>query len=785
LDAAQQIDVQVAEQTLSSDVVPNSLNTINTTLDDTGTRLVAQVTQSVVTPVFPLPDQTPERALERMVQIEQFTWATSDGISPDAPFQTITPMAFLLQAGINDCVCSYFLGVRADMEIHFRVNSNQFYAGALMITVLPDQDTFYEASASLIARSWNKPKVISAQCQDTVVVQLPWLRPERWLQVEDLTVDSEARIIPWTIHVDIISPLRAAFAAADSLTVQVSGRLVNPQVVWPYTTTESRHKFRHQSGRVTPRVTPPKKPASRVHFHRGGSDPVEDAKAQAKSASASVSSTISSAIDAVAAPVESVLSAIQPLTSLFEGLLAFDKPELQSDLNRMIPLPEADYTQSDRKTWALPLTLHDTSYLATGGKVPDGGAWTWAKLAMTPCLTGFGTFNNTTTTSSFLLLNPVSPLAFAMSQHLYYHTSYRVHFSFYAPTFVSGRLLINFFPNGAAVPQQIDSNITRIIDVKGDTTVQMTIPWINPTDYRRTVDEGKTHLDVGFGQITISVYNPIVTSDASTDANIDMVMWLSAGPDCQFACPYYTGQFFNALPPPTVFRPQCDIQEAFQRTFPPIIENCSIYTDQHFVQSEVSDRLVDVMKRFQTASFTVSAAGLATLSAFYSPAQLTVGWAVKNCFIFHRGGTLYKSTYQSSSDNFQTTFGVAYNDQLQTQTHVILDGKAGFFSSPQSLITAFAVPWFFEYPYTYIDPVGYSINSAIFEYHTSDTVPPTLVFHTAVRDDYEMGYLICPNLTTSAKRARKSQPAAKSGKQEYNKLASQPVKTSLGRFMGL
>jgi hypothetical protein len=740
---AQLVEIQEAEQSLSSDVVPTSQQTINTTLDDTGTRLIAQVSQSVVQNVYPLPDQTPKQALERLVQMDSFSWATTDSPSTMGPWKTYNPAGILLTKGINDCVCSYFYGIRCDLEVHFRVNSNQFYAGSLMITSLPDLATVYECLATQIARSWQKPKIISAQTQDTIVMQFPWMRAERFLPISSLLGETP-EIVLWTVFVDVLTQLRAAFTAPDSLSVQVTGRLVNVQLVWPITDSESKY-FRPQSKQVTPRVTPPARPRSRVHFNRGAADPVQQASSAISTTSNSVASTISSVIDAVATPVEDVLGAIQPLASLFSTFLSFDKPELQNTLQRFVQLPSADFTQSDQKTWSLPLTLNKNSYLSTeGSKVPDGGAWTWSRVAMTPALVGVSTFSNSSSPFIYTMVTKATPLAFACSNHLMYRSSVRVMLQFFAPTFVSGRILVLYNPSSITPVASVDNNITRIIDVKGDTTVQFTLPWINPTDFL-DVDEGGA-LTNGPGYIQLSVYNDIVTSDSSTDPNIDVAVWMSAAPDCQFSYPVYQGLYNDA---PRRFRPQCDIQQSFTRTFPPFVENCTMYTDQHYCTSEVSDLLTDQLKRFQLSYVPTAVGQTQPVGYQYTPSESTIGWAINNAFVFRRGGVLYRFLRKDkvASPVIQTAYF-----EGPTAEFVPGSGEAYIQSGNVDATFSIALPWVEEVPYT--SQTDYSVRMAVYAFTTTDTDPDFPTVFCAVRDDFELGWLVAPNLTLSENQRR-------------------------------
>jgi len=461
----------------------------------------------------------------------------------------------------------------------------------------------------------------------------------------------------------------------------------------------------------------------------------------------------------------------------------------------------------------MPLALYQTSYLSTADShVPDGGAWTWAKVAMVPCYHGTYNFNSTSSTVTLGFVNSFSPLGFAMSNHSLWHSSIRMQFNFFCATFISGRILINFYPNGVTSVQQIDSNLTRIVDVKGDTTVQITFPWINPTDFRNVANISTTPQTMDFGPATIelSVYNDIVSSDASLDPNIDLVVWAAAAPDCQFSNLFFTGSFGNGTDSVSRrFRPQCDIQENFTRTFPPFVKNCTIYTDQHYCTSEVTDRLADVLKRYQTAVPYAETGSALVADANFQPATFTISWAIHNAFVFRRGGVLYKGMVAVIDD---TVAGPTYANYVQMLHPIVTAsgpyaGQPSFRSSITETALSFAIPWYEEVPY-FPQSEG-SVNSASWTFESAGTTTNSRFLLTAVRDDYELGWLVCPNDSSTLKRRVKQRRRCSQGvpssvkpgsrdqrgksEAEYKPASSpqqkavppQSTRSSIGKFVGL
>jgi len=332
-------------------------------------------------------------------------------------------------------------------------------------------------------------------------------------------------------------------------------------------------------------------------------------------------------------------------------------------------------------------------------------------------------------------------------------------------------------PYGGPVPNNINDNLSRVIDVKGDTTVEFTIPWINFLDWRPSVQEGTYagYMDFGPWQMQLSVFNSIVSSDAATDANIDLVMWTAAAPDCQFSNAAYTGTFERLH---ARFRPQADIQEHFKRTFPPFVENCTMYTDQHYVTSELADNVIDNCKRYQSSSVVGTTTGAITLFGEYEPLDRTVGYVVTRSFMFRRGGVLYRTNYHDPTPGAGLRQQAFFNVQNSTAGQP-LNGQPALISDQPNQTIQFAVPWMENYPY-YPQSLG-AQNTCTFTYQgTVDTVPSVLC---AARDDYELGYLIYPLLSEGSRFGKPKKKALPRPPPPPKHATGS--KTSLGFFSGL
>jgi len=277
----------------------------------------------------------------------------------------------------------------------------------------------------------------------------------------------------------------------------------------------------------------------------------------------------------------------------------------------------------------------------------------------------------------------------------------------------------------------LDNTISQTVVVKGDTVVEFTIPYIAATDMLPYAQYSGITSDAppffGTSALCISIIGPILTNDPSIDPVIDFAIWTAAGPDAQFSLQCAPPTNYNQPIPPSVVL-QCDIQEAFNHSFPPFVANCTYLTDNHTVTSEISDTIMDTLKRYEEYTYATDT----LYSPFYQPTALTLGSWVKTLFLFHRGGVSYRVI-----DSTDTGYGIYMNvgDTFAAR------GQPGFWRGINGSELHFTIPWYGTIPY-------YNIGSPPVQYPASPLTPSTLprASFTAVRDDYQMGFLIPPAL---------------------------------------
>jgi len=261
------------------------------------------------------------------------------------------------------------------------------------------------------------------------------------------------------------------------------------------------------------------------------------------------------------------------------------------------------------------------------------------------------------------------------------------------------------------------------------------------------------------GTLQVTVYNNIVSADATTDPSIDMVVFSAAAPDFQF--------FYPVKPSPTIefpwdypypnnaepsalsrrrFAPrivnQSDIVKEFSETFPPFVAGCDYYTDHHYVASETTATVYDLLKRYQTGNFSAAPGSTTTVQVIsvYAPVSTTVGYWLTRIFCFYRGGLRYKFLGQTS-DADNPVFCARYADGATAP--FFGSGTASTIQAAPGTTMDFSVPWVDNLPFRAFSEPG--VVAANVDNNNIDN----LNCWTAVRDDYQLGFLIPAPVATS------------------------------------
>jgi len=235
---------------------------------------------------------------------------------------------------------------------------------------------------------------------------------------------------------------------------------------------------------------------------------------------------------------------------------------------------------------------------------------------------------------------------------------------------------------------------------------------------------------------------------------IDVVVWMAAGPDCQFINP--VASHLTDFQWPTEAHRQSDIHESFQSEFPSFLNGCSYLVDNHYCVSETAEYVTDIFKRYVTCA--------ASYPLVYTPVAGSIQSYFLSAFKYRRGGVMYKiitnrtPTSQTTVPVSQTTSGSTAvqlgHGPAGASASFNSRGNAHFVQCSQEDVVDFTVPWNWVLPFMIDGKCSPSLGDPMFEDlwpGSSDgdatvlsTSPQTVYAYTAVRDDFLIGFLQPP-----------------------------------------
>jgi len=217
------------------------------------------------------------------------------------------------------------------------------------------------------------------------------------------------------------------------------------------------------------------------------------------------------------------------------------------------------------------------------------------------------------------------------------------------------------------------------------------------------------------------------------------------------------------------------------------VENVQIFTDDHQIMSETTLLVTDLMKRYQISSVTAPSGGTPWQAPLdYSPANGTLGAAFNAAFLYSRGGTMYKVQCRPTITQNPAITNVKVIASMAPSS--VATGASMVQFVDDLSVAEFTVPWFFTKPYAETLNTTVPVYGSFFVYYGSvqvDAGSPVGVawpdVFTAVRDDYQVGYLTAPNTTlvvTAGPQTKRLTPAEHALANVPKSVAENPVTRS-------
>lgn len=676
--------------------------------------------------------------LERMVHLYNVEWS----VSSTGQILVADVDKALRQFARNAAVLSQFHFYRTDIELTVRMNSNQFFYGAIMVTMWPSNAT----GQRLDERAVLDPIIISASSAESVIKTWTYSWPMAWKLTDTTEVDN----YPTWLSLDVVAPLtQAKIDMPDSVTIQVWGRFKNISLAYPYGPT-SADRPQSQTGSF---------PQVRYVSKNRSKHPAEDPSRSGRSGSNTVDQAISaiSSItvgDAVSS-VKSLASFVTENWGAVAGALALlDKPDRIDCQDSMIVEGSIDLFAADIPDTNPCISLYKARYVDPGwGRMPMTKNWTVSDYARIPGLRStYSTFNARGDFVKYRMLSlpelPTDqkiPVDFAWAQSLLWRGSFKVCLMFFTSSFISARFVVSYindytYPNG--YPLDYSSGLSKVINVKGDTIDTFTLPWLSATWWSSQSTP----------QIKIEVDSDISSVDAAADPQIYMLVWVAGGDDIQFAYPRVVPahEWGGGTVPHD--QPQSAPGSMFQKTFPPLVENVYYDIDRGFCTSENLGPITDICKRYTVLpqvlsgpvqnGFTSSDLDLDT-STYSDPLyprhyrfRQTLFGTWRQAFLFRSGG--YR--WRFFGDGTQYNWSVVAHGENRGDTGQLVTN----YITPFDKINRLTIPQLSKFPFSVLGmPTSLLDIVTDDDSHGEDADHP---FYLAARDDLQFGYPILPSV---------------------------------------
>lgn len=742
-----------SEQGLTSLLTPSNNSVVQaniTTIGDEAKVPALPTSRSAQT----LPEQTPVQMLSRLRELASFTWTTaSSGVlffdDLESLLRTNAEHAPLLK--------QYRL-YRSDFKIFLRINSNQFYSGALMVTLWPTASAQF--GNFLNQRAMLRPVTMSASTQQSCEINVSYPFREEWIYsaIPDAGVDQRLNLC-----VEVLAPLIASSdTLTDTLTVQLFAAYVNPVLQLNADASEapvaqSKVEITKKIEGGTLKSTVSATPATDANRRQGGMDKSFKEIAPTLSSIPILGTVVGSLFDILKIGVNTVTGLVPVATALAPlAPLLLDKPEVVGDIQRFYGNPCQDQFSSDVAALTTPFTYSKNNYGAMlSGFGVALGHWTLAQYASVPGIAARGTLNTLTTSGDVPLYGAPTALGRLQSSFRYWKGSIKVTFQAFASAFTSVRMAVYLRPFGET-SLNFDDHIVKIIDVKGDTVSSFTIPFVHHRAWYTAAPNFSLHY---------RLISPIIGNDVALDPSISFVWWTAAGPDAQFAieCPPTTWVMptTSPLPDPALSAPalpvppskakrltraapsvkksfeaeaQSSIQHHFvEEKFPPIVDGCSYTVDNGYAITDVPVTFNDLLKRYRSydgalaTGFDIDNLYFGTDPALSNHAQ----WL--NNFGAIRGGYMIKSRFRDDNEtdligHVVAVTSVVNNVALPTGSHSIC-GDDGYH--------CVSFPWIANFPFWF--RTGLTGHS-----HQKLSQLPYGTGALAFRDDLVLGLPVLP-----------------------------------------
>jgi len=485
-----------------------------TAFEDQSVQLDVTVPSDIDRPIAnPFPDIT-QPLLTREYLVDSFNWGTTAVnrilTFPDRFIRGGSAWPVLIQ------MLQMYRYYRSDVEIRIKMETTPYHQGSLLVGYLPCGGL--SVAPSLATLSGLNAKVLCASQQDELKFIIPYLSPKDWMDTMDSipNIDFDGAIGQCFIQtLNTLIPTQANMPT--SVPVLVYARFVNMKQMSP----------------VSGITVQPIVAKSHAHFKKNAES---SAKQKSGVDTTSIVSTVSGLLKK--APV------IGGIYSSAVGVLKSIAPDLSRPLSQAAPIPIVGPYGGQTATCAGLDVATETS-MYPNAMVKSSPTFYGmetshievSKLAQRPMLqTSVSLTNVSPIFSTYVSPNVTNDWLWSMAHAFrYWRGSIKYLLHFCVPSFYAFRVQIQLEDQNASAIVQTGDIMSKIVDIKGDTTVTLSVP------YMRTHTWTDPAVDYSVGPaykppiLTVQILTPIVGSSAPATPTIYLNVWRAGGEDTQFA----------------------------------------------------------------------------------------------------------------------------------------------------------------------------------------------------------------------------------------------------------
>lgn len=649
------------------------------------------------------PDANILGELTRLYKLTSYNWtSTSVGTTRNFPKDLFTASTYMTNMSTN---YKYF---RADgVRIIFRMSSTPYHQGALMIGWIPDTTTAL-AAPSLTQLSACNSVVLSASVQDTATIEIPWLAAVDWC---NLITEANPQEIG-SVYIQPMTALIYPVGTSDTVEVSIYAQFINPRL----------------SGYVKQSAK------SRTNTEAAGKD---QKGVDFKSIVSPISKMVRNVpeIGAIWSPIADVINSVA-------GDLS--KPTSNQATTKNIQTSMENLSLSNDEFFGQPLSLYNNAKMEQHKTMygMDSTHMTMSELAQRPMLHQQAVMTAITPQWGVVVdaitgkPSTVAPdyLAYTAMAHARWRGSIKYLFMFICNAYYTTRVRFYLSYGTRAGIAQSDDLPHQIVEIKGDTKHEITVPYQRQNTWTQTGNNTDAPI------LYYALEAPIVGASLPATPLIHVLVFRAGGEDIQFSqlqvahdvTPY-------ALDGTPIVKKQCSIRSEFSKPFAPFIPGCSFSTEANFITPEQTVTISDAIKRFvkpfqavvnSLNRYTYPAMMITSIGTAYEPYHFFV-----NLFKYWRGSRRFHSI---PPDNARLT--IFSNGTTTTDL-----GGNGLAIRSASYVDTLRVeiPWYSNHPYINTNRISVAWPS-----YPNDLISSTSMtndqYLVAAGDDFVGLYLLWP-----------------------------------------